>query len=309
MTRILVAEPSVPISAALRKFLQGVAEVHVAHYLDEAVQLTRARPPDVVMAAVSGTFDGEALCAQVRKLAPATAVVLVYPAEDERAAERAQSQGADSFLVVPLKKPAVLAMLQAVLKVRGLKERIAALERAASITVSKPVAATGFNTGDEAFFKKFLLLEIKRSRRYQYPVALLMVSLRVKQPVTQAQRAILSGEALTALGACIREVDLAVVFGGDKYLLFLPHTTREGARQVAERLVKQLGTLPAFKEGVVSVGVACHDPKLAPKAAVSYGALVREASNAVKRAIAAGGNCIDITPTVTPPKRNRISMG
>ena len=308
MTRVLVAEPSAPISAALRKFLQGVAEVQVAHYLDEAVQLIRARAPEVVIAAVSGTFDGEALCAQVRKLAPTTAVILVYPADDEKAAERALSQGADSFLVVPLKKPAVLATVQVVLKVRELRERIAALEEATSVPVvqGKAVSAPGFNTGDEAFFKKFLLLEIKRSKRYQYPVALLMVCL---DTAPEKSKASLRAEMLTSLGTVIREVDLAISFGDDKCLLFLPHTTRAGSHEVAQRVVKQVGKLPGYKGGAVSVGVACHDPKHAPKAAVSYGALVREASIALKKAQAAGGNRIEVQPMPATAKRNRISIG
>ena len=317
MTRVLVAEPSAPISAALRRFLQGVAEVQVAHYVDEAVQLIRARPPDVVIAAVSGTFDGEALCAQVRRLAPTTAVILVYPADDEKAPERALSQGADSFLVVPLKKPAVLATLQVVLKVRELRERVATLEEATTVPVvqGKAAAATGFNTGDEAFFKKFLLLEIKRSKRYQYPVALLMVCLDklgelvAKDKAPDFQRASIRAEVLTSIGTVIREVDLAISFGDDKYLLFLPHTGRPGSHELAERLVKHVGKLPSFKGGSVSVGVACHDPKHAPKATVSYGALVREASIALKKAQAAGGNRIEVQPMPASAKRNRISIG
>ena len=42
MPRVLVAEPSAPISAALRKFLASEAEVKVVHFLDEAVQEVRA---------------------------------------------------------------------------------------------------------------------------------------------------------------------------------------------------------------------------------------------------------------------------
>ena len=315
MTRVLVAEPSAPISAALRKFLHGAAEVQIAHFLDEAVQLIRAKPPDVVIAAVSGTFDGETLCAQVRKLAPTTAVILVYPAEDEKAAERALSQGADSFLVVPLKKPAVLATVQVVLKIRTLRERIAELEDV-PVVQGRAAVATGFNTGDEAFFKKFLLLETKRSKRYQYPVSLMVVSLdglteRVaKEKAPDFARASIRAEVLTAVGALIREVDLAVVFGDDKYLLFLPHTGREGAQHVADRVLKTLAKVPVLKSGKASIGIACHDPKQAsPKATVSYGALLRDATTALKKAQTAGGNQIEMTAPAVPAKRNRISIG
>ncbi len=316
MPRILVAEPSAPISAALRKFLQGAADVQVAHYVDEAVQLLRARAPDVVIASVSGTFDGEALCAQVRKLAPTTVVVLVYPAEEERAAERALSQGADSFLVLPLKKPNVLATVRVVMKVRELREKIATLEQAAlPVVQGKVPTAAGLNTADEAFFKKFLLLEVKRSKRYQYPVALLLVSLDgldafvAKEKSPEFQRATILAEALVAVASLIREVDLTLPFGDDKYLVFLPHTPRAGAQLVAERIVKRLAQMKAFDGGSVSVGVSCFDPKLAPKSSVSYGALVREASQALKKAQAAGGNRFEAAPPPAGAKRSRISLG
>ncbi len=318
MKRILVAEPSAPVSAALKKFLSGTAEVQVTHFVDEASAAIRARAPDVVIAAVSGSFDGEALCAQVRRLAPTTAVILTYPAQDEKAAERAMQQGADSFLVMPLKKPAVLATVQVVLKVRRLRERIAELEEAANAPVVQGKQAgtpTAFNTSDEAFFKKFLLLEIKRSKRYQYPVALLMVSLDglserlAKEKSPDYLRATLRTEVLTAIGAMVREVDLALAFGEDKYLAFLPHTSREGSQLVAERIVKSVAQLPAFKGGSVSVGVACHDPKHAPKAVISYGALLREASTAMKKAQDAGGNRYEVTPMAATVKKNRISIG
>lgn len=318
MTRILVAEPSAPISAALKKFLSGTAEVQVTHFVDEASAAIRARPPEVVIAAVSGSFDGEALCAQVRKLAPTTAVILTYPAQEEKAAERALEQGADSFLVMPLKKPAVLAMVHVVLMVRRLRERVTELEEAVNAPVVQGKQAgplAPFNTSDEAFFKKFLLLEIKRSKRYQYPVALLMVSLDglterlAKEKAPGSLRATLRTEVLTAIGTMVREVDLALAFGEDKYLVFLPHTPRAASQLVAERVVKSISELPVFKGGSVSVGVACHDPKHSPKAVISYGALLREASTAMKKAQQAGGNRYEVTPMAVLAKKNRISIG
>src|SRR5687768_6739656 len=96
LPRILVAEPSPPIANALRKFLDGRADVQVVSYVDEAVQVVRARAPDVLIAAVSHTFDGEILAPQVRKQAPQTAIILTYPpSEVERAPDRAKAAGVE----------------------------------------------------------------------------------------------------------------------------------------------------------------------------------------------------------------------
>lgn len=321
--RVLVAEPSLPVTNALKKFLDGVADVQTATFLDEAVQVVRARPPDVVIAAVSGAFDGEVLCAQVKKLSPLTRVVLTYPpTEFERAPDRAEENGADGFVVGPLKRHAVLAQLHAVMQQKELLAKLLAREaeleraKAKGAVPPKPARpATGLNTADEAFFRKYLLLEVKRSKRYKYPVALLLVALdrleeRMKQEASpEFQRAAVRAEVLQALSELTRDIDLLMPFAGDKYLVFLPHTPRAGCMTVAKRVVAKLKRLDAFVGGTASVGVASYDPKLEPKAQVSFGALVREATAALKKAQTEGGDRV-VAPESQPlPRRSRISMG
>lgn len=323
--RVLVAEPSAPICNALRKFLDGLAEVQAVHYLDEAVQVVRARPPDVVITSVSGSFDGEVLAVQLRKVVPELCLVLVYPADEERAFERATAVNADCFLTGPLKKPAVLNAVRSVLKLRELRLRIVQLASAVEKLKARPPPSPapkpkgpGVNTADETFFKKYMLLEVKRSKRYAYPVALLLVSLDqlaehlAKESSPEFQRAAIRSEAMAAISELVRDIDVAMPFAEDKYLLFLPHTPREGARIVAGRVVKRLAAIGAFPGGTASVGVASFDPAVDPKAAVSFGVLVREASQALKRAQEGGGNRVDAPdgPVAPPkPKRSRISLG
>ncbi len=340
--QVLVAEPSPPIANALRKFLEGVAEVQVAQFVDEAVQAMQARAPDVLIAAVSASFDGEVLCQQARKLPGEISVVLVYqPADVEHAPRRAHDAGADAFLVGPLKKHHVLSVTRAVWRLRvvqrramraeaearalavSLAEKQAALERAEKKVSAKAVrAAGGVNTSDEAFFKKFMLIEVKRSRRYQYPVALLLVSLDqlsarlASEGGGEVQRAAIRAEALALVAELLRDVDLAMPFADDKYLVFLPHTHRTGAMVVAGRLIERLRRLATFPEGSASIGVASYDPKVEPMPQVSFGGLVRAANERLKLAQQAGGDRVEgpvaeaaAAATPASPKKSRISMG
>lgn len=325
LPRILIAEPSLPIANALRKFLDGWAEVQVVNYVDEAVQTVRARPPEVLIAAVSETFDGEILAPQVRKQAPETAIILTYsPSEVERAPERARQAGVEGFMVGPLKQHHVLAMVQAVTRLNGLAAQLRLLQasfadfKSAAAKPSLKVRASqvGVNAPDDAFFKKYMLLEVKRSRRYQYPVALLLVSLdnlmeSLGQSAPEFQRAAIRSEAIESLSVLLRDIDVAMPFGEDKYLLFLPHTPLKGCTVVAGRVVERLNKLDSFQNGTVSVGVASFDPSVNPEEKVSFGGLVREASEALKRAQAAGGNRYSAPelPEVPKKKKNRISMG
>lgn len=337
--QVLVAEPSAPIANALRKFLEGVAEVQVVHFLDEAVQVVRAKAPDVLIASVSGNFDGEQLCAQSKKLSPQTSVVLVYPPNDvEHAPGRAVQAKASAFLVGPLKRYNVLSALLATGQLRAMSLRLMTAEaevqslhaqladKVKQLAMAKPRGSTGasINTADEAFFKKYMLLEVKRSKRYHYPVALLLVGLDhlaehlAADPSPEFQRAAIRSEALKAVGELVRDIDIAMAFAEDKYLVFLPHTPRTGALVVAKRVVERLKRLSAFSGGTASVGVASFDPRLEKnedKNQVSFGKLVREASELLKQAQAGGGNRFEATPALAEPeappkpKKNRISMG
>ncbi len=325
LPRILIAEPSLPIANALRKFLDGWAEVQVVTYVDEAVQLVRARAPDVLIAAVSDSFDGEILAPQVRKQAPETAIILTYlPSEVERAPERAREAGVEGFMVGPLKQHHVLAMVQAVTRLNGLAAQLRLLQAKFAELKNLPpkpgvrikASPVGVNAPDEAFFKKYMLLEVKRSKRYQYPVALLLVSLdklgeSLGESAPEFQRAAIRSEALEGLSVLLRDIDVAMPFAEDKYLLFLPHTPLKGCTVVAGRVVERLSKLDSFQNGTVSVGVASFDPTVNPKEQVSFGGLVREATEALKKAQAAGGNRYSAPELPAPlkKKKDRISMG
>lgn len=326
--RVLVAEPSAPISHALKKFLDGVAQVQLVHFLDEAVEVLRTGPPDILLTSVSGNFDGEVLCAQSKKSAPATRVILAYPPTAHAvAAQRAIAVGADGFLVGPLKRHAVLGQLHAIEVQRALNAKVGTLEAeltkvcaAAPPTLPAPAVprgATGVNSSDEAFFKKYLLLEVKRSKRYQYPVALMIVALdglaqRLAPEGEGAgafSRSAIRAEVLQSLSHLTRDIDLLVPFGQDKYLAFLPHTSRSGSVVVAQRVVERLRMLHGFSQGTASVGLASFDPKSDGKATVSFGSLVKEATAALKKAQQAGGDRVEAAGLGPPSKRSRISLG
>lgn len=320
--RVLIAEPNAPVAAALKKFLGGWAEVQVVAYADEAVQTVRGRPPQVLIAAVHERFDGELLAGVVRKLSHETAIVLTYDARDfESAPERARSAGADGFLVGPHKQHAVLGMVQAVsrlntlaVQLKQLEAKLAELKRTVKPPARKPKPPTGLNAHDDAFFKKYILLEVKRGRRYQYPVALLVVGFDALESslgdsAPDFQRDAVRQESLEVLSALLRDIDVAMPFAGDKFLLFLPHTPLRGATVVASRVVEKLSRLESLPGGTASVGVACFEPKphVKEQPAVSFGSLVREATSALKRAQAAGRARFE-APALEKPKKNRISL-
>ncbi len=355
MARALVAEPSLPISAALRKFLESARhEVVAAHSVAEAVEVMSAgKEIDLVFASASGSFDGEALCERVKTVRPLCPVVLIYAPEEDRPEERAAQFGADAFLLGPLKRAAVISMAQLVLRNAGLKAELAkALEQQRAREAKLLEATTRLNAqvaelkgreeplkrriqlledavgkakehakqggiagGEVGFLKRFLPLEVKRSRRYQYPIAVVLVGLDQMAERLAAtgspefQRAAIRSESIAGIHKVIRDIDLTVPFADDKYLVLLPHTPRDGAMTVASRLQAQLSKMDAFDGGTASAGVAAYEPKYWTKEHVSFGGLMREATAALLKAQGNGGGYVEAAPMPDKPKRDRISIG
>ena len=314
--KALVADPSVPVSGALRKHLEGMGfEVKVVHYLDEAVERLRAGDVDLLVAAATSHFDGETLCRKARELLPTCPVLLVYPPDEEDPEPHAARAGADGFVVGPLKRATVVSCVKALMRIRQLQDLVEKLETDLRLQSVQPPAAgkpaSQSPSGDFEFFKKFLLMEVKRSRRYRYPVAFLLVSLdgfaEAAGRLTQATRTAVLAEALATVARCIRDIDLAVPFGDDRFLVFLPHTPREGALIVAGRLRDNLAALKAMPESTASVGVAAWEPGGGvPAQQVSFGSLMKDATDALRRAQAQGGNAVDGGERKV---RDRISLG
>jgi diguanylate cyclase (GGDEF)-like protein len=65
----------------------------------------------------------------------------------------------------------------------------------------------------------------------------------------------------------IREIDIAGRYGGEEFVILLPHTTIETAHVLAERIRREIAAQPAYYEGeiieyTVSLGVADFHPSL-----------------------------------------------
>lgn len=313
MARVLIAEPSLPISAALRKFFAGsLHQIAIVHFLDEAVHFVRERDPDMIITSVSGTFDGEVLAAKVKKLKPACAVLLVYPPTEEKPGERAAQAQAEAFLVSPLKKNAVLNAVTLMARVQELALKAEKLEGLLAKQVTMPEVGTA-NTVDLGFFRKLLGHEVKRSERYKVPLSFLLVGLdsfeeRMSR-ATDVQRGFIRTQCMAAAARCVRDIDWVVPLTDDRFLVFLPHTPPDGALAVSGRIHAKLAALPAWEGGTASIGISVFNPNLERDTKVSFGQLMKEAVVALKRAQAQGGSRIEAEIEKSDHRRSRISMG
>lgn len=323
--RVLVLEANRAVQAALRRHLEeGGYEVSVVASPDEALEAVGTEDPDVVLAGAEGPDRlGETACVRLRsEIAGTLPTILLYEPGDDDAERRATTAGADSYLVAPIKKHAVLAAIRDMLRIRALLEQIESLERRLQEVEARSgeavVEAEGDPGGaqepvyDFAFFKKLLLMEVKRSRRYAYPISLALVSFDAFPEVTAdldpKGKGRLVGALLATITKAIRDIDLPVLYAEDKVLVFMPHTPRDGALLVGGRLRDRIRSHAADLGGderirvTASIGVAAFEGQ----GTVSFGSLIKDATSALRRVQLDGGDGVEAS---TPAAKSRVSIG
>lgn len=146
-----------------------------------------------------------------------------------------------------------------------------------------------------AHFKEVLFVEVKRARRYGFPLALALIgfdAIGVKaSPELQGQ---LMGGLALAIRRSLRDTDYPVQQAADRVLLLMPHTDLAGALIVARRICERVAraTLQHGEQVLspsISVGVAAGDPKRE----YGFSDLVRQAQQGLQAAQERGGNRVE----------------
>jgi PleD family two-component response regulator len=169
------------------------------------------------------------------------ALVLSSSGETSAGLALADSFGADSFALRPYKRDALAATLHAVVALRDARTRAAQFEGElqalrAGMLRGEPDPESGFHHFE--FFKKLLVLELKRARRYGYSLAACLVAVDENRlvGVPDEQRAELAVQVARALRGAVRDIDMPVDYADGHVLVFLPHTDIAGAERAGRRM-------------------------------------------------------------------------
>ncbi|HSP19049.1 MAG TPA: diguanylate cyclase [Myxococcaceae bacterium] len=306
MSRIVVADASPAVASALRGFLEGKYEVRAARDEDETLEAVTSFGADLLVASESERFDAEGLCAALKARDPEFPVILVYAPEEGDPDGRALRAGAEACLQGPLKQGTVLSCVRNVLALAELRGKARMVRPASELPEGdegldplgddEPVIVPEPRGGptqaaDFGAFRSLLAREVKRSRRYRYPVAFIVLAYDAfangmpELETTDVQSLLAAAKDLVARH--LRDTDLVSAFHPGSWVVFLPHTPAEGAVVVAERLRDKLGGLHRTYL-MASAGVSAHVPTEAT-GDLSFGKLFRDATDALAQARAEGG--------------------
>lgn len=147
---------------------------------------------------------------------------------------------------------------------------------------------TGLNNRRK--FEELLHQELERTSRYQRPFAVIMFDIDHFKRINDRHGHDIGDAVLSELAAIIREQvrdsDVPARWGGEEFIVLLPETGTEGARQAAEGLRRRIaGTLFTGAGRVtISLGVTQYQP------GDSLDSLVKRADEALYRAKEEGRN-------------------
>ncbi|MCV2364357.1 GGDEF domain-containing protein [Paucibacter sp. DJ1R-11] len=155
--------------------------------------------------------------------------------------------------------------------------------------------------------RQFLSLverEWSLARRYQTPCALVLIDIdhfkRINEAFGHACGDMLLRQVAEVSGETLRQADVLCRYGGEEFMLFLPHTDPLGALDVAERIRERVLAMDfAWNAHPVPVSVSIGVAVL-KSGHVGLDDLLNEADEALHLAKAEGRNCVRAGPGLLP---------
>jgi len=156
------------------------------------------------------------------------------------------------------------------------------------------------------YLMETLANEVRRSRRLDHPCALLMADVDHFKEYNDAYGHLAGDAALTRIAGVLREttrdVDCAVRYGGEEFVVLMPETKAPGAIETAQRIRTRLATDELVGEKLsLSIGVAQF-----PDDGDTPEALLARADAALYRAKREGRDRVLRAPPPPPPATPRI---
>jgi two-component system, cell cycle response regulator len=285
--RLLVADDEPDAREALAQVLEPEYDVVAASDGQQAVDLARAEHPDLVLLDLNmPRLDGFQALEHLRG-DPSTTdipVIFVSARTDDVIKVRSLDLGAVDYLQKPFSER----------ELRARVERTLRLVR--SQTALRELAQTDALTGlaNLRAFRARVEEEVKRARRYHTPLTCVMADMDQLKPINDELGHAAGDRAIAAVAAVIREelreTDFGARYGGDEFVILLPHTGVEEGRVFAERACTRLRETNLEIGGRrvplgASFGVACLSDEMGDDAAET---LVRAADTALYSAKRSG---------------------
>jgi len=293
--RLLVAEDEPDARAALVLALRPTYEMLTAADGMEALAVTLAGHPDVILLdLMMPKLDGFQVL-ELLRANPATSgipVLVVSAKPDDEDKVRSLALGAVDYV----EKPYSVAELRA--RVARTARMLQAQRALFDLAQTDPL--TGL--ANRRAFDARLAAECKRASRYHTPLTCVMVDMDQLKAINDELGHLEGDRAIKAVTRILREelreTDFGARYGGDEFVVLLPHTGAREGRVYAERVCARLRELqfePSARRLTLGAcfGLACQPPGNQDGGE----ALLDAADQALYRAKRAGRGKIEVAET------------
>ncbi len=261
--RLLVADDEPDARELLQEALGDDYDVIPAADGQEAVNQARAQHPDLLLLDLNmPRLDGFQVLEQLRADPSTTEipVILVTARSDDAGKVRALDQGAIDYLQKPFSERELRARVERTLRL--VRSQIALRELAQTDPLTSLANLRAFRARLED--------EVKRARRYRTPLTCVMADLDQLKPINDQLGHAAGDRAIAQVAAVIREelreTDFGARYGGDEFVVLLPHTAADEGRVFAERVCARIRATELLVGDRrlslgASFGVACRTPE------------------------------------------------
>jgi diguanylate cyclase (GGDEF)-like protein len=274
--KVLVVEDSkTQRDALVRELERRGYEVDEATGGLSALARIKTAPPDVVILdVVLDDMDGYSVCRWLRLGESTCDIVVIMLTVKVDVKERVEGLhvGADDYIPKPFDMDELEARIFAALRSRNtrleLRQRNTELE--GMLTSTERLAMTDALTAvyNRRRFTEILRREWATARRYKHSLSLVLLDVDHFKAVNDSEGHAAGDDVLKHLAmiisSAVREVDVCARYGGDEFVLLLPHTNGESAMVVADRTREKVSRERVAWAGAaskisLSVGVASND--------------------------------------------------
>lgn len=295
LPRVLTVEDNRTDLQLIQNYLQGQPyEMLIADSGEAAIEMASQEKIDVMLLdVVLPGMDGFEVCRRLKEedRTRNIQIVLITGLSDLESKIMGVEQGADDFLVKPINQREIQARILALLRKKSYLDQICSHYE---IALSSAIMDDLTGLYNRAYFINSLELEIKRARRQKYTIALTMMDIDdfklYNDKLGHLEGDMLLREIAQVLRLSVREVDMAVRYGGEEFAVIMPYTDRDDALTAAERVLDMIrkhpysnNMLPQVKPVSMSAGIAVF-----PDDAESVNELICRADEMLYRAKRSG---------------------
>jgi two-component system cell cycle response regulator len=248
--RVLLVDDSRLVRAMIAGYLSA-AGYHVDEAADgaSALAMLAAHAPDVVITDLNMPgIDGFRVLSETRRIAPGVEVIILTGAHatDVGAAVRALRLGAHDYLTKPPESPeeVVLAVERAIEKQQLRETNRRLLEQLEALSLTDALTGVPNRRSYEAALER----EIARAQRHQHALSLALLDIDHFKRVNDTYGHQEGDEVLRAFARTVTHVlrkgDSLYRYGGEEFVVLLPHADAAGAEIAARRIIGAVAAAP-----------------------------------------------------------------